>query len=130
MRGIEIGMSLPSRGEYARQAIESAVETLARADYAYLKKHPKTQALARAPIHYQRELKLEGAERWQTIPEILATGQGDCEDLSAWRIAELRIRGIKAKPYVTGKNGKWHIQVKAKFGKKVVIFDPSKEMGM
>lgn len=129
-RGIEIGLNLPSRGELARQAIESAVETLARANVAYLKKHPKTPPLAKANIHYERELKLGGAERWQTIPEILKTGRGDCEDLSAWRIAELRVRGYRAKPHVTGKRGKWHIQVKVKYGKKTVIYDPSKEMGM
>lgn len=124
-------MALPSRGELARQAIESAVETLARANVAYLAKHPKTRPLARTPVRYQREKKLSGAERWQTIPEILERGHADCEDLSAWRIAELRRQGIKAKPHVTGKRGKWHIRVKVRVGpKKTVIFDPSVEKGM
>jgi hypothetical protein len=124
-------MALPSRGELARQAIEAAVEALARANVAYLATHPKTPPLARAPIRYARERKLAGAERWQTIPEILRVGHGDCEDLSAWRIAELRREGVKAKPFVTGRRGKWHIRVKVRLGpQKVVIYDPSKEKGM
>lgn len=123
-------MALPSRGEFARQAIESAVETLARANMAYLVTHPSTPSLALAPIRYERESKLQGGERWQTIPEILKTGRGDCEDLSAWRIAELRRKGIKAKPHVTGKKGKWHIRVRVKVGGKTVIYDPSREKGM
>jgi hypothetical protein len=124
-------MALPSRGELARQAIEAAVETLARANVAYLAKHPNTPSFARAPIRYQRELRLEGAERWQTIPEILKLGYGDCEDLAAWVIAEARIKGIKAKPFVSGKRGKWHIRVKMKTrGGGIEIFDPSRDKGM
>lgn len=131
MRTIEIGMALPSRGELARQAIEAAVETLARANVAYLAQHPKTPSFARAPIRYQREKKVSGGERWQTIPEILKTGHGDCEDLAAWVIAEARIKGIKAKPFVTGRRGKWHIRVKMRLRpKKVLIYDPSREKGM
>ena len=132
MKGIiEIGMGLPSRGELARQAIESAVETLARANFAYLDKHPDTISFAQAPIKYQREFKFSGAERWQTIPEILERGHGDCEDLSAWVIAEARKKGLKAKPFVTGRKGKWHIRVKIKTRSgKIEIFDPSREKGM
>lgn len=131
MRTIEIGMALPSRGELARQAIEAAVETLARANVAYLAKHPKTPSFARAPIRYQREKKLSGAERWQTIPEVLARGHGDCEDLAAWVIGEARLKGLRAKPFVTGRRGKWHIRVKMKLRNgKTEIFDPSREKGM
>ena len=131
MRTIEIGLALPSRGELARQAIESAVETLARANMAYLAKYPNTPSFARAPIKYQRELKITGAERWQTIPEVLERGHGDCEDLSAWVIAEARRAGLRAKPFVTGKNGKWHIRVKLRTRSgRTEIFDPSRDKGM
>jgi hypothetical protein len=75
-------------------------------------------------------------ERWRSIPEIIRAGHGDCEDLSAWLIAECRIAGMKAFPDVVGRgDGKWHIRVKivkAATGEeqKEQIVDPSKELGM
>lgn len=128
-RTIEIGLVLPVTGDYARPAIHAAVETLARANVAYLRDNPNTSPLAKAGVAYERE-SVALTERWQTIPEVLARGVGDCEDLAAWRIAELRIRGIRAYPHVIGKNGKWHIQVKVISNNKQSIQDPSKELGM
>lgn len=46
-------------------------------------------------IVYRREPIIEGRvrERWQTPWETLALGEGDCEDLSIWRVVELRRSG-------------------------------------
>jgi len=39
-----------------------------------------------------------GQENWRDIPAVLRAGGGDCDRLSAWRIAELRDVGIAARP--------------------------------
>lgn len=133
MKTVEIILSLPVRGDLAKQAIESAVETLARADLCYLVENPDTPTLARSGVIYQRETQ-DGPERWQTIPEMLASGVGDCEDFAAWLIAQLRRRGVKAAPVampIIDQPGKWHILVRAKLkGNHWALTDPSKEAGM
>lgn len=134
-RTIEIGLAIPSTGKGAPRAIEKAVDALAAVDEMYLAEHPETPALARSGVRYAREQRGFGqAERWQSIPEILARGEGDCEDLAAWRIAELRRRGVPAQPRVVaaGKNavGRWHIVVSVSTPRKNLIYDPSKELGM
>jgi hypothetical protein len=41
-----------------------------------------------------------GQENWKDIPAVLSDGHGDCDRLVAWRVAELRVRGIKADPII------------------------------
>lgn len=40
-------------------------------------------------------------EHFREIPRIIENGGGDCDNLAAWRAAELRELGIQAKPYIT-----------------------------
>lgn len=40
----------------------------------------------------------EGQEHWEDILSILQNKGADCEDLAAWRVAELRDAGIAARP--------------------------------
>ena len=130
--GIAIGLSLPGDSTLTKRAIYLAVETLVTANLDYLIKHPRTLPLTRCGIRYQREYS--SPEQWQGIADMLRTKRGDCEDLSAWRCAELRYRGYRAVPHVIGKRGKWHIQVKLlakdKRDRRFAILDPSKELGM
>lgn len=42
-----------------------------------------------------------GGEIFREIPRILENGGGDCDNLAAWRTAELRELGIDAMPYIT-----------------------------
>jgi hypothetical protein len=42
-------------------------------------------------------------EHFREIPRIIENGGGDCDNVAAWRVAELRERGIPAKPYITWK---------------------------
>lgn len=44
-----------------------------------------------------------GGERFRDIGRILENGGGDCDNLAAWRVAELRQAGIAAKPYMTNR---------------------------
>jgi len=79
-------------------------------------------------VYYQRENKKRGMpERWQTITDVYRRGYGDCEDLAAIRVAELRRERIRAVPWFRRKNNIWHVVVKYPNGK---IEDPSRILGM
>jgi hypothetical protein len=42
-----------------------------------------------------------GGERFRDIGRIIENGVGDCDNIAAWRAAELRQHGVKASPYIT-----------------------------
>lgn len=48
-------------------------------------------ALYTSGVRYERE---RGTEDWQLPSQVLGRGRGDCEDLAAWRAAELRVHGV------------------------------------
>lgn len=125
------------RGETDRRESEEAMYILLQAlvlrDLAYLRRHG-APALYRAGVRYEREPL--GREDWQDIPITLRRRHGDCEDLACWRVAELRLRGIAAKPYVTwrplrapdgGTLTLYHIRVQWPDGR---IECPSRVLGM
>ncbi len=57
--------------------------------------YPDIPLLYKAGVKYYREPF--GDDPWQDVLTTRSVGYGDCEDLSAWRAAELRVRyGIKA----------------------------------
>jgi len=117
------------RVDASQAAIERALDYLTRVDLDYLRAHPGTPPLSRAAVRYRREVPPR--EDWQSIPELLATRAGDCEDLASWRAAELLARGIPAKA-VAKRTGValWHIVVRYKAGGRVFENDPSRELGM
>jgi hypothetical protein len=86
--------------------------------------------LYKSSVIYVPEAK---QERWQDIPHVLEAGEGDCEDLACWRIAELNhIAGIKARPFISwrrisGKGLRYHALVLWPDGR---IEDPSLALGM
>ena len=75
------------------RAIAAAVERLSVAP-AMRDPRPLPR-LYEAGIVYRREPVIAGKvrERWQTPWETLHLGYGDCEDLSIWRVVELRRAG-------------------------------------
>jgi hypothetical protein len=44
---------------------------------------------------------MTAGERFRDIPRIIANGGGDCDNVAAWRCAELNELGIAAQPYIT-----------------------------
>jgi len=87
-----------------------------------------------AGVVYAREPQCrtaDGSERmceeFVTAHEVRRRGFGDCDDLGAWRAAELRIAGEQAqaipKPSAVG----WHIVVRRGDGS---LEDPSARLGM
>ena len=107
------------------------LEGLIRCNMVYLDSHPHTPSLYTSGVRYQREAR--GQEVWQDIPNCIQLRRGDCEDLAAWRVAELRQRGIHARGHLKWfhkpsiKITMYHVEVRLPDGS---IEDPSKKLGM
>lgn len=98
----------------------------------YLKRvKRRVPQLYAAGVRYRRERRPERGgrvERFATIPTVLRTGWGDCEDLAAWRVAELRMGGIRAIPWIIRPHARvYHVQVRHPSG---AVEDPSRKLGM
>lgn len=110
--------------------LEILVNTLFLLDVRYLQEHPETPLLYRSGVFYLNENK--GIENWRDVEMVLAYGNGDCEDLAAFRAAELVVReGIQARPRVTFEETPqdilFHVDVLMPDGS---IEDPSRILGM
>lgn len=119
---MKIGFDIPA----SRATLAAALEGLTATNYCLLARSRKAPALYASGVRYQREPR--GREQWQTAPQVLRAGFGDCEDLAAWRAAELRIQGIPAKATVIRTGPKmFHAVVQHPDGS---IEDPSRRLGM
>lgn len=103
------------------------VRALTALNMLWLRAHPRAPMLRASGVRYQTQPG--GCERFKTVPNILAAGSGDCDQLAPWRAAELRVRyGIRAMPEVKrmGKN-LWHVYVRYPDGR---VEDVSAALGM
>jgi hypothetical protein len=108
-------------------------EALAVINLAHLKQAPNTPFLYESGVVYRPE---RDGEELLDIPALMVQGWGDCEDLAAWRVAELRFNDIPAWVEIliqqnpTRGNDEpkfdYHLLVGTPWGKQ----DPSKELGM
>lgn len=130
----------PAHVRMSREMLRAGVIGLMLQDVAWLRAYPQTPPLYRAGVVYRPEKNqrdtsgrlIQYGEEWQTIPWILFRGYGDCEDLGAWRSAELNARGVRALPHIKIRrlpNGFWraHVVVEWPSGR---IEDPSAKLGM
>ena len=86
--------------------------------------HHRLPSLYSGAIRYRRERP----DVWLTADAVARRGAGDCEDLSAYRVSELRLAGEDASPWVYEvRRGKWHAVVKRGDGS---MEDPSRRLGM
>ena len=84
--------------ELSRKSLDVMLKCLFELDVLYLQSHPKAPGIYQSGVRYMEEPP--GQEEWQDIPTCLAMGTADCEDLAAWRAAELTVRhGIQARPF-------------------------------
>lgn len=97
-------------------------------------KGPRIPALHQSGVRYRAEPWVGAMEEFAAIPVVLARGWGDCDDLSAWRAAELTVRyGCPSRPLVIEAPGsrdgarKYHCVVQRADG---FIEDPSYDLGM
>lgn len=106
--------------------VEAALEGLAE---LATEDHRETlhPTLYTSGIRYQRE---QGSENWLTPTELLVAGRGDCEDLAAYRVGELRASGVDPGARIvierTGPRT-LHAVVRRSSG---AIEDPSRALGM
>lgn len=117
------------------RVMEMLLEALAEANAEFLREQPHTPWLYESEVVYMAEP--DGRDEWQDIPDTLERGNGDCEDLAAWRVAELRVRKGEKVAFVISvqeqrtKRGEpvtmYHIQLKRADGR---VEDPSKLLGM
>jgi hypothetical protein len=110
----------------SRRCILWLMEALCQVNKTYLAAN-KIPPLYESNVYY----KFENSELWKDVYNILEDGHGDCEDLSCWRVAELQLIGIPARPYIKWRkqNGIWiyHALVWHPGNK---IEDPSLALGM
>lgn len=117
---IRVQMTIP------RPAMEAAVEGLAAINWSILRclldGGVYVPRLYEAGIRYRDPGKL----RWHTLADVYDLRKGDCKDLVAVRLAELRHyegEPAIAHVYETRRRGQWHAVVKRADG---TIEDPSK----
>ena len=118
------------------RALFRLLETLVEIDLDYLRAYPETPALYDSGVTYKEQDGDLLQEDWHDVPSAIAAKKTDCKVLACWRVAELRQRGVKARPYVLVQPRKLangttvyynHIQVEWPDG---TIEDPSKVLGM
>jgi hypothetical protein len=106
------------------RALKALLEGLILLNRAYLIGHP-------APNLYTSGVVYDRTTIWDTIPDLLHRGYGDCKSLSAYQIAMYRHRGIEALPvfrFFTNPDGStdYHILVQTANGYEC----PSRVLGM
>lgn len=138
MLALDFKLSVPDDPEARNQALQVMLWAMIAWNQRLIRWHREAgrplPSLYDSGVRYIREP--EGEERWQDILSIIADGGADCEDLTAWRVAELRDRGVNARPAWkhrrvkstdTGKEySLYHIVVWTPAG----ILDPSRKLGM
>ena len=110
------------------EALQGALCGMVRVNQ-WLLRQKKHKPLYRSGVRYVREIRGPGEpERWLNVDELMAGGNGDCDDITVARVAELRELGIDAQPYVkrSGRQ-KFHAIVLMPSGR---FEDPSRKLGM
>jgi hypothetical protein len=131
----EVDLFRPNEKHWSRLALLEGLEALCRINQRWLSEVNRGKdkddwfpPLYQTKVIYKPE---NNTENWKVITRILQDGYGDCEDLSCWRIAELRYAGINAKSYLKwkkiGKIYRYHALVALPNGQ---FEDPSLALGM
>lgn len=115
-----------SRKRENAEALEVLLEALIALNERYLRLYSNAKPLYESGVVYGR------TDDWLTAPACILRGFADCKSLTAWRIAERRIRGDMCYPthrWLPRKNGvmNYHVLVENIDG---TYEDPSKKLGM
>lgn len=126
--GVE-AWALPIEPADIEYALNRMLTTLTDLNVDYLRRHPMPSIYQTGVRYIGEEV---GREEWLAAPWVAMRGGADCEDLCAWRVAELRIAGERgARCFWTRHKSPdsilYHIQVRRGNGS---IEDPSAILGM
>lgn len=106
--------------------IGDVLETLIARNRRFLTTFPMTPRVYLSGVKYRAN-----PGQWLDIPSLVSLRFGDCKDLSAWRIAELREMGEEARAHVVIHERRagtlYHVQVRRAGG---ALEDPAKRAGM
>lgn len=121
MPSLHVQMGVPA----TRASLEAAVRGLVALNVALMRRQGGVPRLYTTRVRYRREPR--GVEQWRTADRVVRSGFGDCEDLAAYRAAELIVhRGEPARVIVTRTARRtWHARVQRANGR---VEDPSKVM--
>jgi len=108
------------------------IEAMVQCNEYWLRHHGDTPGIYESGVIYKREGK---PEIWLDIPHIMLQGFDDCEGLSSWRAAELRVAGYQANAVLKRFNRPdgstlYHCITEVREGDQVYIDDPSARLGM
>jgi len=108
-------MHLPGSTETpeGQMALDVAAEALTQINVQWLQLHPETPSLYESGIYYS--LDSDTQKPWLSLPELYAAGRGDCEDIAFARAAELRVKGIDARPCMMRWDQAWHASEEGKW---------------
>lgn len=79
---------------FSEEIVHKLIELMISANREYIR-CKGAPLIYESGVVYRREPP--GREEFKSIPVILRTGHADCEDLAAWRVAELREQGEPAR---------------------------------
>ncbi len=124
----------------AHKVLDTLLECLVQVNVALMSSRTFPD-LYSTRVRYKQEPL--GEENWRDAAIVLQSGYGDCEDLAAFRVAELRVKHriparcvFRWKTFtMTNETGRhrvklYHILVGLQHGKTLLIEDPSKRLGM
>lgn len=119
---LHVRMNVPS----SLATLGAAAEGLTNLNYSMM--FPRLRSGADVPLLYESQTRYQsepvGSEDWWNVDEVLRQGYGDCEDLAAYRAAELRTLGEPATvEIVPTSRGSYHAVVRRADG---TIEDPSR----
>lgn len=114
--------------EATGRLVETALEGLAGLATEQHRMMGGLPLLYTSGVRYSREAK--GSEVWKLPSEVLAGGEADCEDLAAYRVAELRSSGVDpAAKIIVIRTGPRTLHAVVRRGDGG-IEDPSRALGM
>jgi len=110
------------------EALEVLLECLISLNMCYLRLYPNTPLLYESGVVYGR------TDDWLNVPACVLRTFADCKSLTAWRVAERRIRGDFCTPvhrWIKNPDGSgytnYHVLIENSDG---TFEDPSKRLGM
>lgn len=119
---------LPETGPGLMQEIKILLDALAGIWGRHMRAHP-VPPLYSSGVRYREELAHgSGIEDWACPWRVIKRGWGDCDDLVAYRVAELLAAGEAASVQVLRKRGtkRFHVRVRRANG---AVEDPSIRLG-